>query len=411
MSDDAAPAADQARARRALGLPDDAPVSLRALDAGAYHEHTLAEGGDRAAVLRVPTGSQWGLPLAAQLDREHRTLHALEGTGVAPAPLGLLAGEEPPVLVEEHVAGRAFSYATDLPALGRALAAVHAVPAPAHLPRVDAATALLDDAWERLGTAAPGEAHDLLAARAAELEPAGGAAPRDLLGHRAEPAVEVALDDVTIVHTDVHPGNLVVTGDGRVRMLDWEAARVGAPAWDLAHAIAPTTTLWDPAAAAELGPDEVGALLGAYAAARGEDLGDVAARVRALLGVVVVRALSWVLSAHAEGLRAGVDRALRRPGLRQLGAGVGPGWRAIAVNIASRTRAGSRSASTSVSRTGRVKSCAAAASSRASGRRSSVTDPGSATAATQATSQRTLRPRASRFPPCASSHASAMSAR
>jgi aminoglycoside phosphotransferase (APT) family kinase protein len=302
------------RAREALGLDPGTPVRLRALDAGAYHEHTLAVAPDgREAVLRVPTGSQWGLPLAAQLDREHRTLAALERTGVAPAPLGLLAAAEPPVLLEEHVVGRPFRYATDLPALGRALAAVHAVPAPAHLPRVDAATELLDDAWARLNAAAPGPDHDLLATRAAELAPAD-AAPRDLLGERVEPLVPVDAAHATIVHTDVHPGNLlVVPGTGAVRVLDWEAARIGVPEWDLAHAIAPSTTQWDPEAAAELGPADVAALIDAYADAAGRDRAEVAAGVRALLGVVVVRALSWVLAVHAEGRRSpSIDR-LRDP--------------------------------------------------------------------------------------------------
>jgi aminoglycoside phosphotransferase (APT) family kinase protein len=303
-------------ARRALGLEDDdaAPVRVSALEAGAYHEHLLAIAPDgREVVLRIPTGSQWGLPLAAQLDREHRTLAAVAGTGIAPAPLGLIATADPPVLLEEHVTGRPFAYPADLPALGRALAAVHAVPLPAHLPRVDAATELLDDAWARLGAAPPGPAHDLLAARAAELAPPG-AAPRDLLGERTDPVVAVDTAHAALVHTDVHPGNLRVDPrSGAVRMLDWEAARIGAPEWDLAHAVAPSTTRWDPDADAELGPTDVAALIDAYAPAAGRDPAEVAAGVRALLGVVAVRALSWVLAAHAEGLRSpSVDR-LRDP--------------------------------------------------------------------------------------------------
>jgi aminoglycoside phosphotransferase (APT) family kinase protein len=272
---------DLSLARRALGLAPDARVEVRPLPAGTFHEHVLAVGPDGAeAVLRVPTGSQWGLPLAAQLDRERRTLEALVATGAAPAPLGLLADTDPPVLVEEHVAGRPFDPTRDRAALGRALAAVHAVPPPAHLPRVDARTTLLDETWARLRTAPPGEAHDLVAARAAELDPPG-AAPRDLLGERVDPAVEAPIAELALVHTELHGGALVVAPDGRVRILDWEAARVAAPAWDLAHAVA---------LAGDAGGEQE--LLAAYAAARGEPVADVTDRVRALRPAVVVRALA-----------------------------------------------------------------------------------------------------------------------
>lgn len=262
--------------RAALG--HDGPGALTPLAAGAYHEHVVLDG---RWVLRRCLGSQWGLPPREQLARERATLEALAPAGVAPAP-GPLVGD---VLVEELVTGRPFTY-DDLPALGRALRAVHALE-PAHLPALDARAALLDDARAWLDRAPRGEATTLLR----ELEAR--------VARQASPPAPARL-----VHTDLNPGNLLVTADGEVRLLDWEAARRGDPAWDLAHAISATTTTWDAAARHELSREEVRAFLAAY--------GDEAAtrRTATLLDAVVLRALAWCLGFDDAGAPASLRRAL-----------------------------------------------------------------------------------------------------
>jgi len=258
---------------------DDA-VALRHLAAGAYHDHHVLTVDGRQVVLRRCTGSQWELAPAAQLAREHATLVALAATGVAPAPLALLA--DPPLLLEGLVEGRAFSYASDLPALGRSLASVHAL-APPHLPELDARAALLEDGGAWLERARAGgedtEAVTLVAAL-------GAVSGRG----RSAPAV--------LVHTDLNAGNLITAADGQVRLVDWEAARRGPAAWDLAHALSPTTTLWDAASATELGHADVRALLDAYAEAGGS--AEAVAGFGELMGAVVFRALAWCLGFRAE---------------------------------------------------------------------------------------------------------------
>lgn len=256
---------------------------LTPLARGAYHEHHVARVGERRVVLRRCVGSQWGLPPREQLAREHLTLQALAVTGVAPEPVALLHD----VLVEELVEGRPFRYPQDLPALAESLRAVHAVPPPEHLPRVDAFAELLadGDAWlARADAEADGAAIALLRAHRERLAPPPAGAPG------------------VLCHTDLNAGNLIVEPSGRCRIVDWEAARVGPRAWDLAHAISPTTTEWDPDAAAVLAPADVAAFLGAQAGA-----------TRALLGAVQYRALAWVLGASAQGtaderLRHQLDR-------------------------------------------------------------------------------------------------------
>ncbi len=255
----------------ALGF-DPAAARIAPLAAGAYHEHSVLRAGGEAIVLRACTGSQWGLEPEAQLAREHATLQALHAVspGVGPRPRALVGA----LLAEELVLGRPFDYATDLPALGAALAGVHRVPAPAHLPTVDAVAELAADGRAWLARAPESPAATLLAEHAATLAPRGPA---------AGPAV--------LCHTDVNPGNLIVTDDGTVRLVDWEAARGGDAAWDLAHALAATTTSWSDDAPIVL--DEVAreALLDGYVAAGGERA--AVERVPALHAAVVFRGLAW----------------------------------------------------------------------------------------------------------------------
>ena len=258
------------------------PVTLRHLAAGAYHDHHVltVEGTD--VVLRRCVGSQWGLPPAEQLAREHATLVALAPTGVAPRPLALL--DDPPLLLEEHVGGRPFSYATDLPALARALVPVHAL-APEHLPAVDPIAELLEDGgrWLALAREAGTDPEAVVLVDGLGTEAAAGPVPTAA---------------AILVHTDLNAGNLVVEGDGAVRLLDWEAARRGPAAWDLAHALSPTTTRWNAAGACTLSEDQVRAFLEAYATAGGSPT--VIAELQALLAPVVFRALAWCLGVRGE---------------------------------------------------------------------------------------------------------------
>lgn len=115
-----------------------------------------------------------------------------------------------------------------------------------------------------------------------------------------------------LVHTDLNAGNLVAT-DGGVRLLDWEAARRGPAAWDLAHALSPTTTTWDAATSQVLGDRDADRLLDAYVEAGGSAA--AVAQVGALMEAVVFRALSWCAGARAErGAGSGepLDAALER---------------------------------------------------------------------------------------------------
>jgi len=113
--------------------------------------------------------------------------------------------------------------------IGQALARLHAVDprtAPVALPRPPGARPI-DHALDLVHTAVAG----LL-----QPEPAFSYGLRWLREHR--PSEPVAL---TIVHSDVRNGNLIVGPEGLRAILDWEGARIGDPMEDVAW---PCTRMW-----------------------------------------------------------------------------------------------------------------------------------------------------------------------
>jgi aminoglycoside phosphotransferase (APT) family kinase protein len=277
----------------ALAIEPGADVAVRPLAAGAYHEHAVLEVEGSALVLRRCLASQWDLAPAAQLAREEATLEALRPGDLAPEPHALIPDAPGgPLLVESLVQGRRFVLG-DLPGLGVSLAAVHAL-RPEHLPLLDARSELMADGTAWLDRARRSGADTAAIAPLVELgrraDDAGG-------GPTPAPA--------TLVHTDLNAGNMLVGADGVCRLVDWEAARVGDPAWDLAHAISPTTTQWDASDPRVLAPAEVQAFLSAYRAAAASPGDAAVARLPGLLDAVMFRALAWCLGFAAEARPGG----------------------------------------------------------------------------------------------------------
>jgi aminoglycoside phosphotransferase (APT) family kinase protein len=272
-----------------LGVPEATPVTVRPLATGAYHRHAVLATPGGAWLLRTCVEGEWGEAPA---------------TGVAPKPFALVGDENAAVLVEELVAGRHLDYARDLTALGEALAQVHAL-APAHVPRACPRDVLLADGRAWLRTAADAGDDRQAVALLRRLERIAATAPR-------EPAPSV------LVHTDLNAANVLV--DCGARILDWEAARLGPPEWDLAHALSPTTTHWDGATACTLDLDDCGDLLDAYVAASADEDAARAAveRMPALMASVAFRALAWALGfaalarRHGRALDARIADALER---------------------------------------------------------------------------------------------------
>jgi len=298
--------------------PDCAGVAradLEHLDVGGIaHDHIRVRGlaiptpNSTAApvLLRVPRLSQWGLAPAENLDYQRACFERAEASGVTPRLLGVLpVGRAVPMgaLLVEEIAGRKPRLPGEMAAIARTLARIHAMPVPAR----DQRPPLRVHENAVAGTLAAVETQAGFMP-AAGIAPAARAMIEEELAWARDFADEAAARPQIphLVATDAHPGNFLVTGDGRAVFVDLEKMLYGAPAIDLAHASLYTSTMWDPDVAGALATEEVAAFLAAYFEAAGPAL---AAEARPW--VVPMRRLTWlrtltwcirwrVLSARAE---------------------------------------------------------------------------------------------------------------
>lgn len=186
----------------------------------------------RQAVLRVdgPGAARLGLDRAAEV----QVLAAVAAEGLGPACLA--SDPAAGTLLTEWLPGRALTGADlqDPANLGRAahlLRRVHGIAVPGPVLALPAAV-------ERYARAAGSDSRALAAATRAALAAC--------LGGEAGP--------LRLCHNDPTPGNFIAGVDGQLRLIDWEYAGLGYPAFDLAGLAA--------GAALDRSGDEV--LLGAY---------------------------------------------------------------------------------------------------------------------------------------------------
>lgn len=230
----------------------DAPLQVMA-DKGLAHHHVRLLG--TGVIARLPKQSQMGLDAQANLDyqaacfeRAAASSHAPALHGVLPPSVGLPRGG----LLVEEIHGRAARLPHDLPAIARALAAIHGLPLP------DAAQrAPLRDPTDTLKALRDEIDAQAVHLESAQLEPRS----REVIAAafaRVDAATRtLALPRRCLIAFDAHPGNFLVRGDGRAVLVDLEKARYGEPPLDLAHATLYTSTTWDVQSYAELSVPQV----------------------------------------------------------------------------------------------------------------------------------------------------------
>ena len=237
-------------------------------DKGLAHDHIRLSGTGLLA--RVPKQSQMDLRAAENLAYQAACFRRAGPSGHVPRLHAVLApakGLAHGALIVEEVAGRVARLPGDLPAIARALGAIHALAKPAVaaplLAPADPLAALRDEiAAQGVHLAAAGLAP---ATRAlVEREVAG------LLALCARPARPATC----LISFDAHPGNYLFRDDGAAVLVDLEKARYGAPSLDLAHATLYTSTTWDVEASAVLSIDDIAAFHEAWAAVPGVPEGD-----------------------------------------------------------------------------------------------------------------------------------------
>jgi aminoglycoside phosphotransferase (APT) family kinase protein len=282
-------------------LPRPEAVTVTVLAVGTYHTNFLVQSVDAVFVARYNRLSQWDLSPRNQLEREFATLRDLTASGVTPIPLALLDGDEP-FLLESYIPGSAFHYAADTPACAIAIAQAHACAPQSTLGLLSATSPfefLLDDGESWLD-------------RAVRVDGAvgfyGAAESTTILRRthdRLAEASPVIFDAPNIiVHTDLIQSNILRTETG-CALVDWEGARIGPRAWDLAYFLSPVTAQWA-LPRAELGASHRDDFIRVYAEKSGIDPVQLDAEVSQLMPYVMFRALCWC----AERLYSGEETKL-----------------------------------------------------------------------------------------------------
>jgi len=263
-------------------IPDPHLAMVSVLAHGTYHTSLLVRTREARVVARLCRDSQWGLSPTEQLEREFTVLGALEPSRVAPMPLMLIADAEREFLLESFVGGRAFDYTRDMGPLAHAIARVHAcspLRASFALPDTSPTDFLLNDGrqWADRARRTP--------------RLSGVIEMLDEAEQRLRTLGTSTSSDHVLLHTDLIHTNIRRTDSGCV-LLDWEGARAGPRAWDLAYLLSPVTLMWSDQTSALVGAGRK-AFMSAYAAAAGLNADDVEVEVDALSPFVIFRALAW----------------------------------------------------------------------------------------------------------------------
>lgn len=228
-------------------------------DKGLAHWHVRLPASGLLA--RVPKQSQMDLPAAANLAYQAACFARAAPSGHVPRLHAVLAPSENlprGALLVEEIMGHPARLPYDLSALVQALAAIHALPLPPEAKRApllnptDPMAALLKE----------------IAQQAQHLDAAQLPAASRFGIHTVWVQLKTACAQRTqpwpkrLIAFDAHPGNFLLRADGSAVLVDWEKARYGVAALDVAHATLVTSTTWDIDSSFALNPAQV---LDAYA--------------------------------------------------------------------------------------------------------------------------------------------------
>lgn len=283
--------------RSALGIPQNAEFSIEKLAQGECNVNFcfLHPVSEKKLVLRVNLVSQ--MHLADQIGYEFTALCALSGCGRTPKPLYLdrhaADADGDPIgnglMVYEYLPGCPLDYRTDLGRAAKLLADIHSYPyrrgqtvsmkhtipetkfetaAEIRL-KIPAVNAEKQEYWgensgraEHRNTELPAliPTDDPLGMILDECEamvqtyyasplavPETVSRIRRMLkkGHElAEGSTQKKDGYRCIINTELNSGNFLMNNKGTDYLIDWEKPLYGAPAQDLGHFLAPTTTFW-----------------------------------------------------------------------------------------------------------------------------------------------------------------------
>lgn len=232
-------------------------------DTGLAHDHVWIHRDGNDWVARLPKQSQMNLAPADNLayeaacyKRASQGRHVPHLHGVLSVSATLPRGG----LLVDAVKGRLAQLPQDLPRIAETLASLHRLALPEHTEPLLAPA----DPWQAMREEVSRQAEWL---EKADLNAAIIVRIRDELD-----ALPPTLSDAKrcLISFDTHPGNFLVTQDGRAILVDLEKCRYGLPGIDLAHTSLYTSTTWDVNSQAVLTMDEVVTFYRRWQASMGE---------------------------------------------------------------------------------------------------------------------------------------------
>lgn len=266
------------------------------LAAGEYNQNYLVRVDDTRLVLRINHGSQLGL--FDQISYEYTVLDCVSPSGMTPLPYRLHPEREPlggGAMLMQWLPGESLNYERDWDRAAGIFARIHALsPCPALLIQDDPVASIAAESLTLIERYAD---HDLTRERdilRAEHE-------RILsLGQRYQSAFQT--DRLCVVNTEVNSGNFLITPQAAY-LVDWEKAVVSSRYQDLAHFLAPTTTLWRTDTL--FSPERKQAFLRTYGqeCAGAPCMDELSLLCPIMEQVIVLRGLSWCFMAHHEYAR------------------------------------------------------------------------------------------------------------
>lgn len=266
---------------------------VRFLASGEYNRNFLVESNAERFVFRINHGSQLGLD--DQIGYEFKVLHSVAASGVTPRPLHVHSAREPfggGVMLMQYLPGEALVYERDWEKAAGIFARIHALPAcPDLLVQPDPVAAI---AAESLALISRYADHALIRERAILLD-----YHERILRLGEENRALFAADRLCVVNTEVNSGNFLISPHS-AHLVDWEKAVVSSRHQDLAHFLAPTTTLWKTETV--FNPEQKQAFLLAYHRLLNDapPLEQILRLCAVMEQVIILRGLSWCFMAHHE---------------------------------------------------------------------------------------------------------------
>ncbi len=223
-----------------------AQFRVETLAQGEYHLNYLVQQDDLKWVLRISTGSQYGLSKQAQIAYEFQTLLFLEPLGIAPIPYFMdnSLSELPfGILGMQYLTGESLNYKTDLASAARVFSDYHQFQTDSKPDFLMPEVKPLSLAYERSLEKLQNYFHS------SQANPKLVSYLKEVLdwAEQARSQEIYFLQDPwhTLINTEVNNSNWIINRNvGSIHLVDWEKPLWGDPSRDLSHFLVPTTTLW-----------------------------------------------------------------------------------------------------------------------------------------------------------------------